>query len=190
MRICVFAHLRLIEQKEHISVLAGSCWWTKNASIFFKVHFQSNPSFSSFLFSISCCWNGFGWKMQWKEVGGSIRSIHCQKSILRYINTITNNLLWWSRMTYNATTNILLEGGQVEVRRRQTTTVADDDGGGQQQHAWLGGGLRWGRTRAGSERRQRQRSGDDSCGVKKYARYYVMESVTLWYARLYLYLTF
>ncbi len=29
-----------------------------------------------------------------EKVGGSIWSIHCQKSTLRYINTITNNLLW------------------------------------------------------------------------------------------------
>jgi hypothetical protein len=64
--------------------------------------------------------------MLWKEVGGSIWSIHCQKSTLRYINTITYNLLWWSRAAYNATINILLEGGRVEVWRRQTTTVADD----------------------------------------------------------------
>jgi hypothetical protein len=28
--------------------------------------------------------------MLWKEVGGSIPSIHCQKSTLRYVNTITN----------------------------------------------------------------------------------------------------
>jgi hypothetical protein len=27
----------------------------------------------------------------------------------------------------------------------------------------IGGGLRWGRTRAGGERRQRQWSGDDGC---------------------------
>ncbi len=49
---------------------------------------------------------------------------------LRYIITITNNLLWWSRMTYIVTIKILLEGGQVEVWQRQTTTVADDDCGG------------------------------------------------------------
>jgi hypothetical protein len=69
--------------------------------------------------------------MLWKEVGGSIQSIHCQKSTLRYINTITNNLLWWSRATYNATINNLLEGGRVEVRRWRTTMVANDDGGRQ-----------------------------------------------------------
>jgi hypothetical protein len=40
----------------------------------------------------------------------SIWSIYHQKSTLRYINTITKNLLWWSRMTYNATINILRYG--------------------------------------------------------------------------------
>jgi hypothetical protein len=45
------------------------------------------------------------------------------------VNTITNNLLWWSCMTYSATINILLEGGQVEVRQWRMTMVADDDGG-------------------------------------------------------------
>jgi hypothetical protein len=44
--------------------------------------------------------------MLWKEVGGSIWSIHRQKSTLRYVNTITNNLLWWFRITYNATINM------------------------------------------------------------------------------------
>ncbi len=96
--------------------------------------------------------------------GGSIWSIHCQKYTLTYVNTITNNLLWWSCMTSYATINILLEGGRVEVRGRRTTMVADDDGGRQQWHTWMGSGLQWGRTRAGSERRQRQRSGDDGCG--------------------------
>jgi hypothetical protein len=67
--------------------------------------------------------------MLWKEVGGLIWSIHCQKSTLRYVNTITNNLLWWSCMAYNATINILLEGGQVEVWQWRTMMVADDDGG-------------------------------------------------------------
>ncbi len=52
----------------------------------------------------------------------------------------------------------------MEVRRWWTTMVADDDGGRWRRHAWLGGRLRWGRIRAGSERRQRQQSGDDGCG--------------------------
>jgi hypothetical protein len=68
--------------------------------------------------------------MLWKEVGGSIWSIHHHKFTLRYINTITNNLLWWSRATYNATINILLEGGQVEVWQWRMTMVVDDDSGG------------------------------------------------------------
>jgi hypothetical protein len=38
---------------------------------------------------------------------GSIWSIQRQKSTLRYVNITTNNLLWWSRATYNATINIL-----------------------------------------------------------------------------------
>ncbi len=67
--------------------------------------------------------------MLWKEVGGSIWSIHCQKSTQIYVSTITNNLLWWFHVTYNATINILLERGQVEVWRRRMTTVADDNGG-------------------------------------------------------------
>ncbi len=67
-----------------------------------------------------------------REVGGSFWSIHCQKLTLRYVNTITNNLLWWSCMTYNATINILSEGGQVEVQQQQMTMVVDDNGGRQQ----------------------------------------------------------
>ncbi len=102
--------------------------------------------------------------MLWKEVGGSIQSIHCQKFTLRYVNTIINNLLWWSHMTYNATINILLEGGRVEIRRRRTMRMVNGDGGRQRRHAWLGGGLRWGRMRAGGERWGRQRSGDDGWG--------------------------
>ncbi len=69
--------------------------------------------------------------MLWKGVGGSIWSIHCQKSTLRYVNTITNILLWWFHATYNATINILEEGGQLEKQRWRMTKVADANCGGQ-----------------------------------------------------------
>jgi hypothetical protein len=48
--------------------------------------------------------------MLWEEVGGSIQSIHHQKSSLRYVNTTTNNLLWAGQdatfVAYNAKINI------------------------------------------------------------------------------------
>ncbi len=82
----------------------------KIASTFFEVNFHSDPSFSLFLYFLSLCSSRFGWKTLWKEVGGSIRSIHCQKSTLRYVNTTTNNLLWADPnatfVAYNATINI------------------------------------------------------------------------------------
>ncbi len=59
---------------------------------------------------------------------GSTQLIHCQKSTLRYVNTITNNLLWWSRGTYNATINMdkwrYCDGGQ---QRWWMMTVADNN---------------------------------------------------------------
>jgi hypothetical protein len=49
-------------------------------------------------------------EMLWEEIGGSIWSIHCQKSTLRYLNITTNNLLWAGPdatfVAYNATINI------------------------------------------------------------------------------------
>jgi hypothetical protein len=67
-----------------------------------------NPTHHFLCFCLSSlCSNGLGWKMLLKEVVGSIWLIYCQKSTLRYINTITNILLWWSRTTYNATIDIL-----------------------------------------------------------------------------------
>jgi hypothetical protein len=74
--------------------------------LFFRSIFILTHHFCFFSF-LSLNSNGLGQKMLWKEVGGSIWSIHCQKSTLRYINTITNNLVWWSHATYNATINIL-----------------------------------------------------------------------------------
>ncbi len=53
-------NIRLINLNPWFSVLSGSCWRTKNRLNFFKVHFQSNPSFSSFSCSLSCCSNKFG----------------------------------------------------------------------------------------------------------------------------------
>ncbi len=58
--------------------------------------------------------------MLWKEVEGSIWSIHYQKSTLRYVNTITNNLLWLQR------NNQHLVGG----RTSGGMAMVDNDGGG------------------------------------------------------------
>jgi hypothetical protein len=90
-------------------------WWEgvdgqKIAPTFFEVNFHSDPSFSLFLSFLSLCSSGFGRKMLWEEVEGSIQSIHCQKSTLRYVNITTNNLLWAGPdatfVAYNATINI------------------------------------------------------------------------------------
>ena len=54
---------------------------------------------------------------------------------------------------------------------------ADNDSCGRQQHAKSGGGLRQGRKRAGSVRRQRQHSGDDSCGGGTWRRWTTMAAV-------------
>jgi hypothetical protein len=81
-----------------------------------------------FLSFLSLYSNGLGRKMLWKEVGGSIWSIHCHKSTLRYVNTITNNLLWWSCATYNTTINMdEWRYGNGRQGWWWMTTMADDD---------------------------------------------------------------
>jgi hypothetical protein len=52
-----------------------------------------------------------GGETLWEKVGGSIWSIHCQKSTLRYVKTITKTVVVWygpdaTFVTYNATINI------------------------------------------------------------------------------------
>ncbi len=99
--------LRLINLKGTFSVLAGSCWRTENRLHFFLNPFSIQPIiFFVFVFSFSL-FQPIGLKNTVEGSWGSIWSIHHQKTILRYVNTITNNLLWWSHVTYNATINIL-----------------------------------------------------------------------------------
>jgi hypothetical protein len=64
----------------------------------FLGQFSFQPIIVFIFVFFSLCSSGFGWKMLWQEVGGSIWSIHCQKSTLRYVNTATNTCCGLFRM--------------------------------------------------------------------------------------------
>ncbi len=56
-------------------------------------------------------------------------------------------------------------------------TKADNDSSRRQWHARLGGRLQRGRTRAGGNKRKRQRDGDDGCGSGRWQRQTTMVAV-------------
>ncbi len=69
-------YLRLINLKGTFSVLAGSCWRTKNRLHFLWGPFLIQPIILFLSCSLSCCWNGFGWKTLWGKFG---LVSYCQK---------------------------------------------------------------------------------------------------------------
>ncbi len=98
-------------QKSHRCApeVVGRRWLTdeKSPPLFLRSIFIPTHHFLCFcLFFLSVPTDWVG-KRCGRKLGGSIWSIHRQMSTLRYVNTITNNLLWWSHATYNATINIL-----------------------------------------------------------------------------------
>ena len=86
-------YVRLVNLKHNICVFVGASWHTKIASIFLWGKF-SLQSIIFFLFVLTFSLLQRSWS---ENAGGSWAGQFCQfltKTPLRYLSTVTNNLLW------------------------------------------------------------------------------------------------